>query len=160
MSKPRLGKTDRKLLDVLQRDGRITNLQLAQRVALSPSACLRRVRALEESGVIRGYAALLAPAQLGLGLTAFVTVKLEKRGRMPTDAFARGVKDWAEVSGCYAMTGDMDYLLRVHVEDLEHFSRFVMDSLLKHPGVIDVKSSFVLEAVKDTTALPLGHLGS
>jgi len=160
MAIPVLDKTDRKLLDLLQKDGRITNLDLAERAALSPSACLRRVRALEEAGVIRGYAALLDPAKIGLGLLAFVTVKLEKRGRMPTDAFARACRDWPEVAACHATTGDMDYLLRVHVVDLAHFSRFVMDSLLKHPGVIDVKSSFVLEQVKETTALPLARAGA
>ena len=90
-----------------------------------------------------------------MGLTAFVTVKLEQRGRMPTDKFALACREWPEVAACHATTGDMDYLLRVVVEDLAHFSRFVMDSLLKHPGVIDVKSSFVLEAVKETTALPI-----
>ena len=159
MATPALGKTDRKLLDLLQKDGRITNLELAERVALSPSACLRRVRALEEAGVIRGYVALLDPAKIGLGLLAFVTVKLEKRGRMPTDAFARACREWPEVAACHATTGDMDYLLRVHVGDLAHFSRFVMDSLLKHPGVIDVKSSFVLEQVKETTVLPIARAG-
>ncbi len=159
MAKAVLNRTDRRLLDILQRDGRLTNLELAGRVNLSPSACLRRVRSLEEAGVIRRYAAILDPVKVGLGLLAFVTVKLEKRGRMPTDAFARAIKDWPEVVGCHAMTGDMDYLLRVHVEDLEHFSRFVMDSLLKHPGVLDVKSSFVLQEVKETTALPLGQFG-
>jgi Lrp/AsnC family leucine-responsive transcriptional regulator len=92
---------------------------------------------------------------VGLGLVAFVTVKLEKRGRMPTDTFAQAVKDWPEVVACHAMTGEMDYLLRVVVEDLGHFSRFVMESLLKQPGVIDVKSSFVLEEVKETTVLGL-----
>jgi Lrp/AsnC family leucine-responsive transcriptional regulator len=158
MSKPAeisLNRTDRRLLEILQKDGRLSNLELASRVNLSPSACLRRVRALEESGIIRSYAALLDPKRVGLGLMAFVTVKLEKRGRMPTDAFARAVKDWPEVLGCHALTGDMDYLLRVQVADLEHFSKFVMESLLKHPGVLDVKSSFVLEEVKETTALPI-----
>ena len=159
MTAESLDRTDRKLLDLLQKDGRITNLELATKVALSPSACLRRVRALEEAGVIRGYAALLDPAKVGLGLTAFVTVKLEKRGRMPTDQFARACREWPEVAACHATTGDMDYLLRVVVEDLAHFSRFVMDSLLKHPGVIDMKSSFVLEPVKETTALPLAARG-
>lgn len=158
MAKPALNRTDRKLLEILQKDGRLTNLELAGRVNLSASACLRRVRALEEAGVIRGYAALIDPAKVGLALLAFVTVKLEKRGRMPTDTFTKAVKDWPEVVGCHAMTGEMDYLLRVRVEDLEHFSRFVMDSLLKHPGVLDVKSSFVLDEVKETTALPLGHV--
>ncbi len=150
-----LTRTDRRLLEILQRDGRLTNLELAARVNLSPSACLRRVRTLEEAGVIRSYAAILDPKRVGLGLLAFVNLKLEKRGRMPTDAFARAVKDWPEVLACHALTGDMDYLLRVHVADLDHFSRFVMESLLKHPGVLDVKSSFVLDEVKETTALPV-----
>jgi Lrp/AsnC family leucine-responsive transcriptional regulator len=155
----RLNRTDRKLLDILQRDGRLTNLEIAGRVNLSPSACLRRIRALESAGVIRRYVALVDPRKVGLGLMAFVTVKLEKRGRMPTDTFARAVKEWPEVLACHSLTGDMDYLLRVQVEHLDHFSRFVMDSLLKHPGVLDVKSSFVLEEVKETTALPLAQLG-
>jgi Lrp/AsnC family transcriptional regulator, leucine-responsive regulatory protein len=154
-----LTRTDRRLLEILQKDARLTNLELAERVSLSPSACLRRVRALERSGVIRRYAALVDARKVGLGLMGFVNVKLEKRGRMPTDAFARAVKEWPEVLACHALTGDMDYLLRVQVADLEHFSRFVMDSLLKHPGLIDVRSSFVLEEVKETTALPLSHLG-
>jgi Lrp/AsnC family leucine-responsive transcriptional regulator len=155
-----LNRTDRRLLDVLQRNGNITNLELADKVSLSPSACLRRVRALEKAGVIRRYVALVDPRKVGLGLMGFVSVKLEKRGRMPTDTFARAVKDWAEVMACHSLTGEMDYLLRVQVEDLDHFARFVMGSLLKHPGVLDVKSSFVLEEVKETTALPLSHLGS
>ena len=159
MTKIALSRSDRRLLDVLQRDGHLTNLELAAKVSLSPSACLRRVRALEEAGVIRRYVAILDPRKLGLGLMGFVSVKLEKRGRMPTDQFSRAVKDWPEVMACHSLTGEMDYLLRVQVEDLDHFSRFVMDSLLKHPGVLDVRSSFVLEAVKETTALPLAHLG-
>jgi len=117
------------------------------------------VRALEKAGVIRRYVAIVDPRKVGLGLMAFVNVKLEKRGRMPTDAFSRAVKDWPEVLACHSLTGEMDYVLRVQVEDLDHFARFVMDSLLKHPGVLDVRSSFVLEEVKETTALPLSHLG-
>jgi Lrp/AsnC family transcriptional regulator, leucine-responsive regulatory protein len=159
MALPTINRTDRKLLEILQRDGHLTNLELAERVSLSPSACLRRVRALEKAGVIRRYVALVDARKVGLALTAFVNVKFEKRGRMPTDAFAKAVRDWPEVLGCHSLTGDMDYVLRVQVEDLDHFSRFVMDSLLKHPGVLDVKSSFVLEEVKETTALPLAHLG-
>jgi Lrp/AsnC family transcriptional regulator, leucine-responsive regulatory protein len=153
-------RTDRRLLDLLQRDGNLTNLELAEKVSLSPSACLRRVRVLEEAGVIRRYVAIVDPKRVGLGLMAFVNVKLEKRGRTPADGFARAVKDWPEVLACHSLTGDMDYLLRVHVENLDHFSRFVMDSLLKHPGVLDVKSSFVLEEVKETTALPLAHFAA
>ncbi|TAK88600.1 MAG: Lrp/AsnC family transcriptional regulator [Betaproteobacteria bacterium] len=158
MPKPILDSTDRKILSELQADGRLSNQELAERVALSPSPCLRRVRALERAGVIRRYAAVLDPAQIGLGLLAYVTVKLEKRGKMPVDQFTRAVESWPEVIACYSMTGDMDYLMRVQVEDLEHYSRFVMDKLLKQPGVIDIRTNFVLERVKETTALPLGHL--
>ena len=154
-----LDRIDRQLLELLQADGRLSNIELADRVSLSPSPCLRRVRALEESGVIRKYVALLDPGRVGLGLLAFVNVKLEKRGSMPVADFARAVQTWSEVVACYSMTGDTDYLLRVHVEYLEHYSRFVMNKVLKHPAVIDVKSNFVLERIKDTTALPLSHLG-
>lgn len=109
--------------------------------------------------MIRQYVALPDPGRVGLGLLAFVNVKLEKRGSMPVKEFTRAVQDWPEVVACYSMTGDMDYLLRVHVEDLDHYSRFVMDKILKQPAVIDVKSNFVLERIKDTTALPLSPLG-
>jgi Lrp/AsnC family leucine-responsive transcriptional regulator len=154
-----LDRVDRRILELLQREGRLTNVELAAKVSLSPSPCLRRVRALEEGGVIREYVALVDPARVGLGLLAFANVKLEKGGRLPIDDFLSAVHTWPEVVACYAMTGDTDYLLRVHVEDLEHYSRFMMNRLLKQPGVIDVKSNFVLERIKDTTALPLGHLG-
>jgi Lrp/AsnC family leucine-responsive transcriptional regulator len=156
--KPRLDRIDRRILEQLQGDGRLSNQELAERVALSPSPCLRRVRGLEQAGIIRGYAALLDPLQVGLGLLAFVTVKLEKRGKMPVDQFTRAVQSWPEVIACFSMTGDMDYLMRVQVEDLEHYSRFIMEKLLKQPGVIDIRTNFVLEQIKETTALPLAHL--
>lgn len=149
---------DRRILEHLQDDGRLSNQELAERVALSPSPCLRRVRALERAGVIRRYTALLDPLQVGLGLLAYVTVKLEKRGKMPVDQFTRAVQSWPEVIACFSMTGDMDYLMRIQVEDLEHYSRFVMDRLLKQPGVIDIRTNFVLERIKETTALPMEHL--
>jgi Lrp/AsnC family leucine-responsive transcriptional regulator len=153
-----LDRTDRRILEQLQGDGRMSNQVLAERVALSPSPCLRRVRALERAGVIRGYAALVDPSRVGLGLLAYVSVKLEKRGKMPVDQFTRAVQSWPEVIASYSMTGDMDYLMRVQVEDLDHYSRFVMDKLLKQPGVIDIRTNFVLERIKETTALPLEHL--
>jgi len=159
MAEIRPDRTDRRILELLQQDARLANVELAEQVALSPSPCLRRVRALEESGIIKQYVALLDPAQVGLALLAYVSVKLEKRGKMPIDAFSHAVRSWPEVVACYAMTGDMDYLLRVQVEDLDHFSRFVMNQLLQQPGVLDVRSNFVLERIKETTALPLGHLG-
>jgi Lrp/AsnC family leucine-responsive transcriptional regulator len=149
-----LDRTDIRILEVLQADGRLSNQEVAERVSLSPSPCLRRIKRLEEQGVIRRYVALLDAARIGLGLLAYVSVKLEKRGKMPLDDFRARVQGWPEVLTCYAMTGEMD-LLQVQVEDLQHFSRFVMDQLLRQPGVVDVKSSFALECIKDTTALPL-----
>ena len=158
MPSAELDRTDLRILEILQTDGRLSNQEIADRVSLSPSPCLRRIRRLEELGVIRQYVALVDPQKIGLGLLAYVTVKLEKRGKMPMDEFRARIQTWPEVLACYAMTGDMDYLLRVHVEDLEHFSRLVMNQLLKQPGVVDVKSSFALDRIKETTALPLKHL--
>ena len=158
MPKMTLDRTDRRILEQLQADGRLSNQELAERVLLSPSPCLRRVRALERAGVIQRYAALLDPLRVGLELLAYVTVKLEKRGKMPVDQFTRAVQSWPEVISCFSMTGDMDYLMRVQVENLEHYSRFVMDKLLKQAGVIDIRTNFVLERIKETTALPLEHL--
>jgi Lrp/AsnC family leucine-responsive transcriptional regulator len=151
----KLDRTDRRIVEALQRDGRLPNNELAAKVNLSPSPCLRRVRSLEESGVIRRYVALVDPLKVGLGLLAYVNVKLEKKGQMPVEEFSRAVNSWPEVIECYAMTGEMDYLMRVQVEDLSHYSRFIMDKLLKQPSVEDVKSSFALDRVKETTALPL-----
>jgi Lrp/AsnC family transcriptional regulator, leucine-responsive regulatory protein len=158
-----LDRTDLRILDALQRDGRLSNQELAERVALSPSPCLRRVRRLEETGVIRRYVALLEPRAVGLGVVAYANVKLEKRApsrgmRIPYDEFRDAVLDWPEVVACYAMTGDVDYLLRVHVGTLEDFSRFVQAKLLRHPGVLDVRTGFALDVIKDTTALPLAGL--
>lgn len=151
-----LDRTDRRILEVLQQDGRLTNQELADRVSLSPSPCLRRVRRLEEAGVIRQYVALVDADKVGLGLLAYVSVRLQKHvggSHLPIDEFARDVQRWPEVVACYAMTGDMDYLMRIQVEDLAHFSRFAMDTLMKHPAVIDIRSSFTLKKIKETTAL-------
>jgi Lrp/AsnC family leucine-responsive transcriptional regulator len=158
MPSPSFDRTDRRILELLQADGRLSNQELAEQVSLSPSPCLRRLRALERSGVIQRYAALLDPQRIGLELLAYVSVKLEKRGKMPVDQFTRAVLSWPEVISCFSMTGEMDYLMRVQVADLAHYSRFIMEKLLKQPGVIDIKSNFVLERVKETTALPLEHL--
>jgi Lrp/AsnC family transcriptional regulator, leucine-responsive regulatory protein len=164
MAQVEIDAIDRRILAILQENGRLSNQEIAERVNLSPSPCLRRIRRLEESGVIRGYVALLDPQLLGLDLLAYVNVRLEKRGgsaQSPrgdvthADLFRAAVQTWPEVVACHAMTGDMDYLLRVQVEDMAHFSRFVQDQLLHHPSVIDVKSSFSLEKFKETTALPI-----
>ena len=150
---------DRRILRALQADGRVTYDVLAAQVSLSPSATLRRVKRLEEAGVIASYVALVAPERVGLGLTAYLNVRLEKHAevhkRNPMDLFRAAVQTWPEVVECAALTGEMDYLLRVVVEDMAHYSRFVMDTLLRHPSVEDCKTSFVLDRVKNTTALPL-----
>ena len=155
MNELKLDRTDRRIVDALQRDGRLPNNELAAQVSLSPSPCLRRVRSLEEAGVIKRYVALVDPLKVGLQMLAYVSVKLEKKGQMPAEGFNSAVNTWSEVTECYAMTGDMDYLLRVQVEDLDHFSRFIMGKLLKQAAVADVKSSFALERVKETTVVPL-----
>jgi Lrp/AsnC family transcriptional regulator, leucine-responsive regulatory protein len=166
MAEVELDSIDRKILSILQENGRLSNQEIADRVNLSPSPCLRRIRRLEELGVIRGYVALLDAKKLGLGLLAYINVRLEKRGGTPlaagspnppthADLFRDAVRSWPEVVACDAMTGEMDFLLRVQVRDMDDFSRFVQDHLLHHPSVIDVRSSFSLERIKETTALPL-----
>lgn len=152
-------RTDLRLLAEIQRDGRATNAELATRVNLSPSACLRRLQRLEGEGVIAGYGARLEPKQIGLGLQAFVRVQLEKHDQAAIARFADSVVEWDEVVACHALTGDMDYLLQIYVRDLEHFSNFLLDKLLNASGVADVNSSFVLRTVKPFRALPLSQLG-
>jgi Lrp/AsnC family leucine-responsive transcriptional regulator len=150
---------DRRILRALQLEGRLTYDVLAAQVSLSPSATLRRVKRLEESGVIKGYVALVPPERVGLALTAYLNVRLEKTSevhkRNPMDLFRASVQAWPEVVECAALTGEMDYLLRVVVQDMAHYSRFIMDTLLKHPSVQDCKTSFVLDRVKNTTAVPV-----
>jgi Lrp/AsnC family transcriptional regulator, leucine-responsive regulatory protein len=148
-----LDRTDRAILAQLQLEGRISNAELATRVRLSPSACLRRVQRLEAEGVIAGYAARLDPARLGLGLQAFVRLQLARHDAHSIERFVERVRGWDEVTACYALTGDMDYLLHVAVADLEHFSRFLLDRVLHDGDVADVNTSFVLRAVKDSRVL-------
>ncbi|GAB3387482.1 Lrp/AsnC family transcriptional regulator [Lysobacter fragariae] len=150
-----LDRTDLLLLAELQRAGRQTNAELAERVHLSASACLRRVQRLERDGVITGYRAEVSPEGLGLGLLAFVRVQLRHHDADSIAAFAQFVDQWDEVVACHALTGDMDYLLQVAVRDLEHFSRFLLDRLLNQAGVADVNSSFVLRTVKAFRGMPL-----
>ncbi|MFM6993275.1 MAG: Lrp/AsnC family transcriptional regulator [Rhodoferax sp.] len=154
-----LNKQDIEILRSLQADGRATYDQIGEAVSLSPSAVLRRVKRLEDDGVISRYVALLQPQKLGLGLMAYINVRLEKHSealqRNPRDQFRASVLTWPEVVECAALSGEMDYLLRVVVRDMAAYSHFVMDTLLKHPSVQDCKTSFVLDQVKATTSLPL-----
>lgn len=148
---------DRRILDALQKQGRATYDELAAGVGLSPSATLRRVKRLEDAGVIAGYVALVAPERVGLGLTAYINVRLAKASEQgnPIEAFTAAVQAWPEVVECAALTGEMDYLLRVLVRDMGHYSHFVMDALLKHPAVQDCKTSFMMRRLKGTTAVPM-----
>ncbi len=154
-----LDKLDKQILRSLQADGRATYDQIGEAVSLSPSAVLRRVKRLEDSGVIDRYVALIKPGAVGLGLMAYINVRLEKHTeshkRNPMDLFRASVQTWPEVVECAALSGEMDYLLRVIVSDMSAYSHFVMNTLLKHPSVQDCKTSFVLDRVKATTALPI-----
>ena len=152
-----LDKTDLKILQVLQENGRLTNVELSERVALSPSPCLRRLQQFEDAGIIRQYAALLAPVGVELGLQAFIRVTINKAGEARDD-FSKAIQQWPEVLSCFALTGATDYLLHAFFTDMNAFSHFVLDTLLSHSGVQDAKSSFVLKEIKNTTALPLSHL--
>ena len=153
-----LDKLDKAILRRLQDNGRETYDVIGEQVGLSPSAVLRRVKRLEDSGVIARYVALVRPEAVGLGLTAYLNVRLEKHTeshkRNPMDLFRASVQTWPEVVECAALTGEMDYLLRVVVADMAHYSRFIMDTLLKHPSVQDCKTSFVLDRVKPPPPCP------
>ena len=153
MPKHRIDQIDRKILTRLQKDGRIANNDLAADVGLSPSPCLRRVKALEESGVIRTYVALV-----DLPVNVFVSVTLEKQIEERLDAFEDAIRQRPEVLECYLMTGEADYLLRVVVPDLAAYEQFLKTHLTRIAGVSSIKSSFALKQVRYETALPLHHL--
>ena len=150
-----LDKYDRAILEAMQRDGRISNVQLAARVNLSESACLRRVRALEEQGIIDGYVALVNQAQAGLTGNVLVHIGLHREEQSELAAFEAAVQDIPEVMECYLMTGDFDYLLRVVVADMSDFERLHMESLTRLPGVARVNSSVAIRTVLKKTELPL-----
>ena len=146
---------DRAILRELMRDGRMTNVQLAERVHLSPSACLRRVRALEEAGFVDGYVALLNAARAGFAGAAFVFVTLEQQGRAMLDAFERDAGRHPEITECYLLAGAADYLLRIVFRDSRDFERIHTEILTQLPGVSRVQSTFPLRTVKKTTDLPI-----
>jgi len=146
---------DLKILKALQDDARTTNSDLADRVGLSPAPCLRRVRALEQQGVIRKYATLLDPGAVNLGVAVFVQISLDLQVEDRLEKFERAIMRRPEVLECYLMTGDADYLLRVVVPDVSAYERFLKDSLTRIEGVAGIKSSFALKQVKYSTVLPL-----
>ncbi len=146
---------DRAILAALQKDGRISNVQLAGRVRLSESACLRRVRTLEEAGYIERYVALLNQKKVGLSGTVFVHIALRREEQSELAAFESAVQDIPEVMECHLMTGEFDYLLRVVVSDMADFERLHNEALTRLPGVSRVNSSVAIRTVRKTTELPL-----
>ncbi|TKT80330.1 Lrp/AsnC family transcriptional regulator [Aquamicrobium sp. LC103] len=150
---------DRRILTALQRDGRLTNVQLAEEVGLSPSPCLRRVKLLEEAGMIAGYHATLDRHKVGLGLTVFVGVKVERHHDEEAKAFRDAVRALPQVVSCHLVSGEADFLLQVVVPDLAGYERFLLGTLLKLPGVSDIRSNFAIQTVKAEGPLPLAHLG-
>ncbi len=152
---PSLDSTDRAILRLLQRDGRLTNAELAKRVNLSPSPCLRRVRALEQAGYITGYAAVLDPARLDRSLHVMVMVSLTSQRQDTLDAFERAIAELDDVLACYLIAGEADYLLTVAVKDLEAYQRLYTGRLGELPGVASMKSLVTMKAVKASTALPV-----
>ena len=150
-----LDKFDRSILSALQKDGRISNVDLAELVSLSESACLRRVRRLEEKGFIERYAALLDQRQAGLSGNVFVHIALHREEQSELAAFEAAVQNLPEVMECYLMTGEFDYLLRVVVSDMADFERVHNESLTRLPRVARVNSSVAIRTVRKTTELPL-----
>jgi DNA-binding Lrp family transcriptional regulator len=155
MPRPHLDAIDGKILTALQENARLSNVGLAQAAGLSPSPCLRRVRALEQAGVIRRYATLVDQAAVGLPVSVFVSVSLERQIEPALETFEDAVRQRPEVMECYLMTGTSDYLLRVVVSDLAAYERFLKDHLTRIPGVRSIQSSFALKQVVYRTALPL-----
>ncbi len=150
-----LDRYDKAILDALQKDGRISNVQLASLVNLSESACLRRVRALEESGMIDRYVALVSQQESGLSGDVFVNIGLQREEESELAAFEEAVRAIPEVMECYLMTGEFDYLLRVVVSDMADFERIHKQSLTRLPGVARVNSSVAIRTVQKKTELPL-----
>jgi Lrp/AsnC family leucine-responsive transcriptional regulator len=156
MAKIELDAIDRRLLQALQENGRLSITELAEKVGLTSSPCLRRLRMLEQAGIIRGYAALLDQEKLGLPVSVFVSVKLEMQREAALERFEAAMRDCPEVVECYLMTGPRDYLLRVVAADLAASERFLKETLTRIEGVASIESSFALTQVKYANALPVG----
>src|ERR1700751_1842008 len=151
---------DCRIVAALQADGRLTNLELAERVGLSPSPCLRRVKRLERDGYIEGYRAMLQRSRLGLGLTVFVGVKIGGHANVEAEAFQESIVAMPEVVACHLVSGGADYLLEAVVTDLEHSQRFMVSKLRALPIVREVRSNIAIQTLKAGSPLPLDHLNS
>ncbi len=148
---------DAKIIRALQKDGRMTVIDLAEHVGLSPTPCARRLERLQRDGIITGYAAQVDPEQLGFGVSIFVSVELEKQDRNAIDAFEKAIRRCDEVMECYLMTGSRDILLRVVAKDLNAFDAFLENRLMQIPGIRNLRSNFALRTMVKREALPLHH---
>jgi Lrp/AsnC family leucine-responsive transcriptional regulator len=146
---------DLQILKALQQNTRLTNAELAEQVGLSTTPCQRRVRMLEEDGFVRDYVALLDPAALGLDFSAWIMVRLERHKAEVVEAFVRSVTSCDEITECCLVTGKFDYMLRVYASDISTFRNFMLEKLVRLPGVVEASTNVILESTKSTTALPL-----
>lgn len=149
---------DRRIIAALQADARLSNVELASRVGLSPSPCLRRVKQLERGGYIEGYRATLRRDRIGLGFSVFIGVKIDGHANERALKFERAVTAMPEVIACHLVSGEADYFLEVVVPDLQHYQRFLVDKLLNLPIVREVRSNIAIQTIKAGAPLPLGHL--
>lgn len=155
MQEVELDAFDRKILQMLQRQGRASNVELSEQVHLSAPQCLRRVRQLEEKGVIRGYAAQADPESLGLGVMAFVSLAVDREEVKRVRQLEKAIRQFPEILECYTISGDFDYLLKVVARDLKALSQFLTDRLMQLPGVASVRSMICMEEVKPSSPLPV-----
>ena len=157
MRRPRLDRIDRQILQLLQEDGRMTNIELARRVGISPPPCLRRVRALEQAGLIRGYHADLAPEALGFGVTVFAQIGLQSQAESDLQAFEARVAEWPEVREAHMLAGETDFLLKIVAPDWDSYQRFLSGKLTSAPNVAHVKSAMTLRVSKAEPGVPLNE---
>ncbi|MGX6601302.1 Lrp/AsnC family transcriptional regulator [Micromonosporaceae bacterium Da 78-11] len=155
---PDFDATDRAILDRLQRDGRIANIDLAEAVSLSPSACLRRLRSLEHDGVVAGYRAELDRERIGLGLTVFIELKVERHSQETSSRIETALTAIAGVVACHVISGASDFLVEVAVPTLAAYERLLLEGILAVEGVVDARSTFAIRTVKSRGPLPLDHL--
>lgn len=155
MSNLELDSIDRKILRALQDNGKVSMAELAEKVGLSPSPCARRVRLMEKAGIIKGYAAIIDQKKVGLPISAFASIKLERQREEDLDRFEEAVSRWPEVLDCYLMTGQRDYLMRIVAADLEAYEHFIKNKLTRLENIASIETSFALGQVKRSEVLPL-----
>jgi len=155
MPRPQLDDIDRRIIAALQADGRMTAQELGDRVGLSPSPCARRVRLMEDRGVITGYTAVIDQDMVDLPISVFVSIKLERQREEELERFNAAMARWPEVVDCYLMTGQRDYLLRIVVRDLHAYERFLKEKLTRLDGVASIESGFALSQIKRSNQLPV-----